>query len=114
MLEQSEQLNVKVQQISAIELGERKPPPNYAERFADWLGLASTERTELVRMSAERENVLRFRPRDAQEARKLFRKINTLTPREIRRLKVCLLERLKRVRWLGAMRSRCLAHGCRT
>jgi transcriptional regulator with XRE-family HTH domain len=93
MIDQAQVLGCSTSFISAVELGEKKPPEAYAARFSEWLQLADEQAEALQALADSRSNVLHFRPKDPEQAavaRRLFRKISKMSPTEIRRIHLTL------------------------
>jgi transcriptional regulator with XRE-family HTH domain len=84
--EQAAFLNVKTSVISEIETGNRPVPHEMPEKIGRWLGLPVLDIALLKRLSTASSNVV-YLDRKHRESRKLFRKINRLSPAEIRQLK---------------------------
>ena len=79
-------LGIKPSEITKIEMGELPVTRDYIERFGNWLDLGDLYKSKF-RVYSRTDNVVPFRPNKShQEARKLFRKVNQLSPSEIRKL----------------------------
>lgn len=84
--EQATSLGMKPSDISKIEMGISPVTAEYIEKFGKWLKLGDLA-TSTFKVFARTNNVVPFRPNKAhQEARKLFRRVNQLSPSEIRKL----------------------------
>lgn len=87
LFDQAKHMKLLPSDISAIEAGERQPPSGYIENFGQWLGIGPLQLTKFT-VLARPSNVIPFpRTQEARDTRKLFRKVNKLSPEEIRRLK---------------------------
>jgi transcriptional regulator with XRE-family HTH domain len=89
MIDQAKYFDCSPSFISAIENGDKQAPEGYVERFSAWLNLAPETSRQLQVLADTRINVIRFTPQSKQKAevaRRLFRRINTMTPDEIRQL----------------------------
>jgi cyanate lyase len=90
MGDQAEALSVSVAYISAIEIGNRPIPESYPAKVAEWLSLTSDEAAELKQAATSSAKIVKLRPTDpvrAQLAYGLSKRLNELTPDEIRRLR---------------------------
>lgn len=84
--DQAVSLGLKPSDIAKIEMGEAPITSEYIESFGRWLNLGELS-TSKFRVFARTDNVVPFRRNKShQEARKLFRKVNQLSPSEIRKL----------------------------
>jgi hypothetical protein len=93
MIDQAERFNCSPSFISAVETGDKQVPEGYVEKFGDWLKLDIVTRKHLQLLADARINVIRFTPVNKERAalaRRLFRKINKMSPDEIRKLDASL------------------------
>jgi hypothetical protein len=89
MIDQAKAFRCSPSFISAVETGEKPAPEGYVDQFCDWLQLDPIVRRQLQILADRRLNVIRFTPVNKERAaiaRRLFRKINTMTAEEIRKL----------------------------
>jgi transcriptional regulator with XRE-family HTH domain len=95
LADQAEGTRVSVSTISAIERGTRSIPDGYPEAVAKWLGLSPEQARMLTNSAAVSSNVIEFRPKNdgaAALAFDLTRRLNELTPADIREIKKLLEE----------------------
>ncbi|MCT7375217.1 hypothetical protein [Chelativorans salis] len=93
MIDQAQEFGCSPSFISAVETGEKQVPEGYVKKFGDWLKLDLVTRKHLQLLADARTNVIRFVPVDKERAalaRRLFRKINKMSPSEIRNLNASL------------------------
>ena len=93
MIDQARQFGCSPSFISAVETGEKPVPEGYVDKFCDWMRIDATIRKQLQILADSRTNVIRFTPVSKEKAafaRRLFRKINKMTPDEIRKLEASL------------------------
>jgi hypothetical protein len=84
--EQAAFLRMKTSMLSEIEIGARPVPQGMPERIGRWLDLPVLDISLLKRLSTANSNVV-YLDKKHRASRKLFRKINRLSPAEIRQLK---------------------------
>jgi transcriptional regulator with XRE-family HTH domain len=84
--EQATYLRVSPSDLSEIETGARPVPQGLPESIGQWLELPPLDVTLLVRLSTADSNVVYLDERH-RKSRKLFRKINRLSPAQIRQLR---------------------------
>lgn len=86
--DQAEAFSVSPSDVSSIETGQTIPDADYIERFCTWLGLGKLDESILGKLASYTgDNTVRFKlPREHRDTRRLFRKINRLTPAQIRNL----------------------------
>ncbi|MEO6606841.1 MAG: helix-turn-helix transcriptional regulator [Aestuariivirga sp.] len=93
LADQAEALKVSVSLVSAIELGNRSIPDGYPERVAAWFHLDSTGREELISSAIIVSNVIEFKPKNPATAKFAFevsRRLNSLSPNEVDRIREIL------------------------
>ena len=98
MSNQAEAFGCSVAYISAVEIGNKAIPSDYADRFARWLGLGAADTRRLKEAADASVNVVRLRPRDPSQAKlasQLARELGRLTPDQIRRLRSVLDEEIE-------------------
>jgi hypothetical protein len=83
--EQATFLGIKTSELSEIETGNRPVPNEIPDRLGFWLGLHALEVSVLRQLATANANVV-YLNKKHRESRKLFRKINRLSPAEIRQL----------------------------
>ncbi|TPM54377.1 helix-turn-helix transcriptional regulator [Mesorhizobium sp. B2-2-4] len=89
MIDQAKEFNCSPSFISAVETGVKQVPEGYVEKFGNWLNLDLITKKHLQALADARINVIRFTPINKERAalaRRLFRKINKMSPDEIRKL----------------------------
>ncbi len=89
MIDQAKYFGCSPSFVSAIETGDKPVPEGYVEKFCDWMRMDSNTKKQLQILADSRTNVIRFTPISKEKAaiaRRLFRKINKMTPDEIRKL----------------------------
>lgn len=90
LADQAESTGLSTSYISAMETGARPIPDGYPAKVANWLGILPKDKLELEESVASSSNVIKFRPKTAASAELAFvlsRRLNELTPNEIRKLK---------------------------
>lgn len=93
MIDQAKHFKCSPSFISAVETGDKPVPEGYVEKFCEWMNIGATTRKQLQILADSRTNVIRFTPINKEKAaiaRRLFRKINKMTPDEIRKLEASL------------------------
>lgn len=81
-------MDVLPSEISQIEMGESLPSMSYVQKFGQWMGFDALEISKFRVFARPVNNVVQFRPNKIhQESRKLFRRVNQLSPEEIRNLR---------------------------
>lgn len=89
MIDQAKEFACAPSFISAVESGDKQPPEGYVEKFGNWLKLDIVTRKHLQILADARTNVIKFVPVDKERAalsRRLFRRINDMSPNEIKNL----------------------------
>lgn len=89
MIDQAKHFGCSPSFISAVETGDKPVPEGYVEKFCKWMQIDSITKKQLQILADARTNVIRFTPLNKEKAaiaRRLFRKINKMTPDEIRKL----------------------------
>ncbi|AZO75258.1 MAG: hypothetical protein E5V92_25865 [Mesorhizobium sp.] len=89
MIDQAKEFKCSPSFISAVETGGKQVPEGYVDSFGNWLNLDLVTRKHLQALADARINVIRFTPINKERAalaRRLFRKINKMSPDEIRKL----------------------------
>ena len=86
MGDQARALQCRVDYISAIESGREIPSEDYIGKFRAWLGVSEAEHALLLKRG--KSNVVALNPgfstRNNSSSMRLFRKISTLDPNQIR------------------------------
>ena len=86
MGDQAEALNCPIHLISSIETGNSPLPPDYLNRFKQWLQLSESEHADLLKRAPG--IVLNFCNRGSKSNRstsmRLFRKVSRMPPEQIR------------------------------
>jgi hypothetical protein len=93
MIDQAKQFGCSPSFISAVETGDKPVPDGYVEKFCEWMRIDTATKKQLEILAEARTNVIRFTPVNREKAviaRRLFRKINKMTPDEIRKLEASL------------------------
>lgn len=85
MGDQAEALKISASEISAIETGEKRPTADYIRQLSEWLELEQSTRADLISIAMRRDNVVPF-PTGKADGIKLFRKVGSLRPEQIREL----------------------------
>jgi len=89
MVDQARAFECSPSFISLVECGAKQPPEGYVEKFGRWLQLDNVTQKHLQLLADARLNVIPFLPSNkerAAAARRLFRRINKMSPEEIRHL----------------------------
>jgi hypothetical protein len=96
MIDQAKFFNCSPSFISAIETGDKHVPEGYVDKFCLWLSMSPSTKKQLQMLADIRTpNVIRFTPLNKEKAaaaRRLFRKINKMTPAQIRNLESSIFE----------------------
>jgi Zn-dependent peptidase ImmA (M78 family)/transcriptional regulator with XRE-family HTH domain len=96
MANQAKALGTSVSYISAIELGTRPIPPEYASRVCNWLGLSHEEVQELESLAGAEQKTVTFHPRDRERAAiaaDFAKALNDMAVEELQRLRRMLSAR---------------------
>jgi transcriptional regulator with XRE-family HTH domain len=85
MADQAERLNCSPSQISELETGNTRPSIQFVKQFADWIGADLLEEQSLVKAVTIVGNVVALDSvRKSKSQKRLYRRLNKLSPSEIR------------------------------
>ncbi|MER8484596.1 helix-turn-helix transcriptional regulator [Mesorhizobium sp. M1322] len=88
MADQAKALNCEPSDISSYETGTKTPSNPYIQSFIEWIEADFLSHQNLIKSLNNATNVVSINSSHQGKSRRLYRKLNTLTPQQIRSLRI--------------------------